>query len=281
MKKIFNIILSVAAIASLSSCVYKTSFDTHTYVSFGTTGTEVSEDCGSIVVPIAVYNAKEATTVNVNIESTGKAGEDYEIVGNTTSFTLTPEKPSANLEIKIINHPGTYTGNFSITASIAKVTGAETGSFNEFYANILDKDIPVDWKFVEGVWNAMDYTLAGAQDGDAYKVTIAKVDDTHFTLTNLWGGSQTLKGTIEFDEATNTATLALDKQQVGYISGSYGPCWFLLLKGNSLYASPIPGTASAAGITIGSPEAGYYVYINSGTYAGYGLNDGNYTKLTR
>jgi len=124
--------------------------------------------------------------------------------------------------------------------------------------------------------------MAGAADGGTYKVSIAKVDDTSFLLGNLWGAGELLEGTIGFDTVNNTAAIALKGKQVGYNSATYGPCWFLWFNGSDLSTKAIPGSVSAAGVTVGDPAngIGVYVYITSGDYAGYGMGS-FYSQLTK
>jgi len=156
MKNINKLFFAACAAAALVSCNNKLTYDAKTFISFDDASVTVNEDCGTLAIPVTVYNITKDVTATVKVESSATAGTDYEIVGNAAGvLNFTKEVPTDTLRIKVIEHAGTYTGNFNIAISIASVDeGVVLGSLSTFGVTVLDKDIPVDWDFFKGNWTA-------------------------------------------------------------------------------------------------------------------------------
>ncbi len=276
-----NIIFgALLAVMTFVSCSQKLEYKKVAFAAFDSKSFSVNEDAGSVKVDLSAYNIESACNVTVSFGGTAKSGEHYTvsgIEGGVLNFTKSETK---TLTFNIIDHPNEYLGNQTIVLGISSVSdGMEIGAIKSLTITILDNDIPVNWDFVTGKWTAQDYD-EGQEDGSTYSVSITKVDDTHITLTNLWGGGENLEGTIAFDSATNSATIEFAARQVVTDASAYGYGKLLLLGQNESGAwafSPVIAKVTSGGISIGP----WNMVITAGTYAGY-LYGGSYqTVLTK
>ena len=282
MKNTIRIFAIMAAVAGLVACEKYADYTTVPYVTFDSRSLSVNEDAGTLEIPVSAHNITGDCTVTFNIEGTAKAGVDYELVDNTSgTLNFNPDKTSDVLKVKIIPHIGTYTGNSNLRISIASLTdGIQKGAITSFPISIIDKDIPVDWKYLAGTWKAQDYLLSGAADGGEYELVISKVDDTKLEIFNLWGGEETLEGTVEFNTESNTALITLPARQCvyDYSAGGYGELQLIGQNASGSWAySPVYATVNAQGITIGP----WNLVITDGDYAGYLWDNGYYTELSK
>lgn len=283
MKNTIRIFAIMAEVAGLVACEKYADFTTAPYVTFDSRSMTVNEDAGTLEIPVSAHNITGDCTVTFNIDGPAQAGVDYELVDNASgTLNFNPDKTSDVLKVKVIPHIGTYTGNTNLRISIASLTdGVQKGAITSFPIAIIDKDIPVDWAYVQGTWKAQDYLLTGATDGDAYEIVITKVDDSNVIITNLWGGETDLEGTIEFDTANNTATVSLPARQVVFDASAYGYGNLLLVGQNAsggwAYA-PVNVLINAQGITIGP----WNMVITEGEDAGYLWDNSGYmTELSK
>jgi len=280
MKKIILILAGAASLLAFASCNKEAEYKQYPFARFDSgSSVSVKEDAGSVTFPVTVYN-NDGLSGSVTFEVSGSAvsGVNYTIEPASGVLNFTGNG-TQEITISVINIPDTFTGNFDLTVSLTGVSGDITlGAPRSKKLTIVDNDVKVDWDYLEGLWTAGDFTLDGAADGGAYEAYITKVDDTNLKLTNLWGGGYDIVGTVEFDEAANTATILFPAQQTVYYYGPYGNMILLGTNaaGNWSY-SPAVGVVSADGVTIGP----WNMLITEGTYAGYLYSSGYYTILTK
>lgn len=280
MKAIAKILVAGTALVVMASCSRIATFTTYPFVVMEKTGTvSVKENVGQVVIPVTTYNFEGQTgTVTFKVEDiTGHQGEAYTVEPASGVLNFSGNQ-SQNIVVNVIDRTGTYTGNDSFSISITGTTGDLTmGNAYNIKCNIVDNDIPVDWAYVQGKWEAYDF----GDSENKYEIEIKKVDDTTIELTNLWDGGETITGTISFDEANNTADIWFDGFQVVYVHGTYGPIGiFGMTEDGSLdkannYA--VHANVTAAGISIGP----WIELILTGDYAYYSLDDGGITTLTK
>ena len=282
MKTTYRILSCVVLLAAAVSCSHKADFTTYPFVCFnsGNASYAVNENDGKLVFPVSAHNVEGTTTVSFEVvPGTAIPGTHYTVEPANGTLTLSGNQ-SQNITLNIIDNPGVYTGNGSLTINLTSASGGvEVGLAKTIKCTIVDNDIPIDWAFVEGVWNAQDVTLAGAPDGDAYKVKITKVDDTTLKLYNLWGGELDLVGEIEFD-GSKSATILFPAAQTVFDASAYGYGPLVLLgvdEAGDWNFVPAAASVTGDGITIGP----WNMLITEGDYAYYLWDNGYYTKLTK
>ncbi len=285
MKKAYTLIAGLALVAALASCDRIAEFKSYPFVRLqdGTTSYSVNEDVGKLTIPVTSYdneNGSGSVTFEV-VDPKGAKGTAFTVEPSSGVLNFTGNQ-TQNITVTVKNNEGVYTGNVAFQIKFTGVSGDLTmGAPNALNVTIVDKDIPVTWDYVEDIWEAQDYTLAGAKDGDPYHAQIKKVDDTHLKLINLWGGEEALDGTITFDAATNTAEILFDARQVVMDASSYGYGNLILLGQNdagSWAFSPVKAKVTAEGITIGP----WNMLITAGEYANYLWDNSGYnTVLTK
>lgn len=274
MKTIYKVFICAAALLSLASCNNKMEYKKVPFVVLSSKTANVKEDAGKVTVDVVACNLTGPCTVAYTLSGDAVAGKHYNF-SDKSGVIQFDESGKKTLQFDIINHPNEYLGNAGLKIELKEASdGVEIGPVKTFSMTILDNDIPVDWAFVEGTWTAQDYDNE-APDGDPYKAQFKKIDDTTVALINLWGGGSAIQGTIAFDAATNSATMAFPAKQVVMDASAYGygNLWLIGYEGGWAYV-PATATVTAAGITLGP----WNLLITAGDYAGY-LYGGSYTTV--
>lgn len=178
MKRIYGIALAVAALFSLAACSNKIEYKWVPYVSLGTFGGDVTEEAGSIQVPVLLCNADAAdvsfsvapaSAYGVGSEATDAVeGVNYSIASPVDGVVkLTKDNPEASITINITDIDG-YTGNLSLVLEIeSKTEGVQNGANTRILITIKDTDHPLGEMF--GKWGM-------------YYTSIDWVSDTDFDL---------------------------------------------------------------------------------------------------
>ena len=274
------IIGAVLGLLTLVSCNQKMEFNNVPFAAFNQKSFSVKEDAGTAKVDLTTYGITAETPVTLSFGGTAKVDEDYTVSGAEGGIITFSEAGTKSLTFNIVNHPNQYRGNLTITLKIDSVPdGVEMGALKSLTITILENDIPVDWKFVEGEWTAQDYD-DGAKDGNPYKVTISKSAEGKLILNNLWGGEKNLEGEITFDTASNSATVSFAAKQVVFDATDYGYGELLLLGLNAAGKwsySPVIATITAGGISLGP----WNMVITAGQYANYVYGTSYTTEMTK
>ena len=280
MKTIKIFVATALALLTLASCDHKLHYNVVPFVALDNANFSVAEDGGTVEVGVSARNITEPVTVSYTIGGTAKDGVHYKLVNGNNGVLSFNGSGTQKLQFQIIDHPNEFLGNQTVTIALDQVPeGVELGALKSLSFTILDNDIPVDWEFIEGTWTAQDYDN-GAPDGDPYKVAFKKIDDTTIALSNLWGGGTVLQGTIAFDAATNSASMAFPALQNVFDASAYGYGNLLLIgdegAGWSTSAAAL-ATANSGGITLGP----WNMVITAGTYAGYLWGSSYVTTFTK
>lgn len=279
MKVIAKILVAGTAVLAMASCSRIAEYKTYPFVVMEKTGSaSVKESAGQVLIPVTAYNMEgKSGTVSFEVKDiTGGKGTAYTIEPASGVLNFSGNE-TQNIIVNVIDNTGTYTGNEAFTITLTGTTGDLTlGNAYNLNFSIVDNDIPVDWAYVTGTWEASDFGAA-----ETYEIEISKVDETTVELANLWGGGQTITGTITFNEEDNTADIWFDGFQVVYVHGTYGPVGIFGmtesgdLDGANGYA--VHAEVTAAGISIGP----WIALILTGDYAYYSFDSGGYTVLTK
>lgn len=231
------------------------------------------------IVVANTYSHDEAITYNISVgeNTTGEEGVDFSIP--TKSVTIEKGSYFGTFPVKILYDT---TGEGFVLELVLSV---DNKLINPTYGAIstitvkTDK-VTIDWKWLAGKWSCQDYSYySGGNDGDPYPVAIAKVDETHGTLSGLWGGDP-LNFTVDFE----ARTLTIDGYQFCYANSKYScDMYFIAVNPSADYDTydpintPVVATLSPAGIVIDN----YDMYMSGGPYDGYTYAGGEKSTLTR
>ena len=183
-----------------------------------------------------------------------QAGEDESIVafeGSTVRVPL-PE--------------GAQTGKYTIVVGGVAEDEVQEVAVTSFYYQA--GEVTLDWDWLVGEWNAQD------TEGDPYKMTVTKKDETTAIFTGIWGmeDDAVMEGTVDFEAKTVTFK---------------GPIYIGDIAGGKLYIAnfneeteeyddgEFTATLTPGGITI----SGHGYYIVGGSYEGDQGTD--VTKMTK
>jgi len=283
MKNIVKACAILAALASLAACNKYADYTTAPFVSLDTRSATIAESdpATTWTLPVHVYNVSGSTTVSYTVEPiTAKEGVDYTVSDASGVLTFPEGTDTQNITFSISGQPGVYTGSVRFRVVLNSATNdVQLGASKVCTVTISDKDLLVDWKYLEGEWTAQDYD-GEDKDGGTYKIKITKVDDTNLTIYNLWGGETTLKATVTFGEGATSATLSIPHNQVVYDATADGYGELLLLgqndAGNWAYV-PVKASISSDGFIIGP----WNMLITAGDYEGYLWTGSLRTELTK
>lgn len=279
MKNIVKAFAVLAGVASLVACNKYADYNWTPFASFDTKSANVLENVGTVEVNLSTYNLSGPCTVTLTTSGTAVAGENFRIVGAESGVINFAQAGTQTLQIEIINHPDDINGALTLNLTINSVSdGVEIGTVSTFKITIRDF-VPVNWNYLQGIWTAQDYD-DGAEDGGEYQVLIKKVSDTKLQLINLWGGGETLEGTVSFNTEANTATLSFEPRQVVVDATAYGYGPMILIGQNDAGSwawVPVKATASATGIMIGP----WNMVITQGDYTGYLYGNSYTTALSK
>lgn len=173
----------VGVMAVLASCGRKESFTHESFVTFGTSSVAVTEDVGTVSIPVQVYNAgSEEVTVTVRAtDGTAKNGTNYEIVDPVSGvLTFAPGQTEKNVVVLVKNLKDRFTGDLSFSMSLASATdGIVEGRIDNLTFTINDNDHPLA-KFI-GTWTGK---ITGRRASYSMEVTVEGVDgdDTYSKL---------------------------------------------------------------------------------------------------
>ena len=264
--KTYRILSVVLLAAGLVSCSNKVEFKDVPFVAFDNASINVKEDVGSINIGVTAYSFTEPFSLTFE-KVDGKAieGDSYEIVDNDARvLRFTPENPTQTIIVDVVNKEGVTTGAVDFTINLLTATGEEiTLAANTVCSvSIADNDVPVNWDYIVGEWNASDF------GGPKYTVEIKQIDETTLILHNLWQGGLDIEGTITFDEENNTASIAFAAKQVVANHSSYGPMGIYgLTPDGSKLVDPATAFVTNAKFELGP----WLPLILTGDYAGYSL----------
>ncbi len=218
---------------------------------YGEANVVLGEDAESGSAVLVPGDSEEA--INAAIEVL-KAGEDESIVR------------FAGESVRVALPEDAQTGKYTIV--VASVDGDEAQEFDAASFYYQAGEVTLDWDWLVGEWNAQD------TEGDPYKMTVTKKDETTAIFTGIWGmeDDAVMEGTVDFEAKTVTFK---------------GPIYIGDIAGGKLYIAnfneeteeyddgEFTATLTPGGITI----SGHGYYIVGGSYEGDQGTD--VTKMTK
>ncbi len=182
MKKIF-LLLNIFALCLLASCnpnEYAKFNDKDAFVAFGSSTYSVSEDGGSIKIPVTLASVAglEATVTVSGVDVTAKSGVNY-TVKNGGKLLFNSETRTAEVEVEIVNVPGVYTGDIQFNLTFSDLGGVNAGKANTATVTILDLDHPLS--YILGTYDVTYYNTTG---GPLQTNIVVKKDDSD--ISKVW-----------------------------------------------------------------------------------------------
>lgn len=243
----------------------------------------VAEDSESYDFKVTVgctYAHSTDVTYNVTLgpKTTGVEGVDFSIP--TKSITIPAGQYLGELPVKVLYETTGEGFTLEIVLSIDETL------INDVYGDsmlisVKSDKITMDWEWLEGTWNAQDYSYyGGGPDGGAYTAAIVKVDETNLLIRNLWGSGSDLEATVDFE--AKTITIPCPQYWFRY-DGYSADIYFLAVDPAAGYdtyddqTTPVVATFSPSGIVIDNYDA----LLVGGPYNGYTWAGGVRTDLTK
>ena len=230
MKKFFNIISVAMLVLLAASCNRKVEFDHTTFATFANKEYNVNEDCGSLTIPVLLYNptGAEAQFAVTVLADNAEEGKDFEIVSPANGIiTFSEQTDTVKIEISISNKfVGEFTGGKNFKLQISSITeGMKVGSFNTASVNIIDLDHPLANFFGEWTGTLTFADEAGSQLPTTLKIASIESDDT-YTKLSIFGlepaYAQYVTAPLEAIYDKETKTVTVPAGQLGmYVSASY------------------------------------------------------------
>lgn len=283
MKNIVKAFAVLAGVAALSACNKYAEYNWTPFVSLDVRSATISESdpATAWTLPVHIYNHDGACTVTYTVEAiSAKEGVDYTLADASGVLSFPAGTDTQNIVVNISGQPGVYTGNVKFAVKLQSASDDVTlGVTNTCTVTVVDKDIKVDWAYIVGVWKAQDYD-AEQPDGGQYKVEFKKVDEQTVSLTNLWGGGETIEGTIEFAASGSSATIAFDPLQtvIDASADGFGDLVLIGQNASGKWAiAPAIATISSDGFFLGP----WNLLITAGEYEGYIYGTSYMTEFTK
>lgn len=145
MKRVYSIISCVALLASLAACDHSAKYQTAPFTRLSATSYSIKEDGGVLRIPVSVFNNDgQSTNVTFKVENiNAKEGENYTV--EPANGVLTFEGNGTQyVAFNIIDNPGEYTGNVSLTMELTSATNdVEVCAMTKARITIEDNDHPL------------------------------------------------------------------------------------------------------------------------------------------
>lgn len=206
MKNIYKYIACAFALTAALSCselnqtpVFE---DSKSFVAFGQTSYSVSEDAGTLSIPVTLASpdAKKVTVAYSVADSTAKEGVNFALVDESAVLVYDGTSYVQNIEIDITNISTTaeqsgYTGDLVFTVTLESAGDLDLGHNSTCTVKIVDLDHPLaailgDYKVSAQYYTGSpaEWTLSFTNDPD--DVTVVWIDYPVYltSLASTWGG---------------------------------------------------------------------------------------------
>ncbi len=232
MKNIYRILAFTAFVAAFASCREVSDYQTTPFVNLYRTTVSVSEDVGTVILPVKLGTLKGDKNTSVTfkvVEGTAKEGVNFTVepAGKVLSFNGTD---SLAIKINVVDQPGVFTGALDFQIELESATNDyQVGGSNVTSFTIKDNDHPLANLFgtfsgpAPGYWGD-NYTAEVqilAHPDDVNKVLVYNLDpylaSYGYTAANKYN---IFTGTVNAEKTK--ITIETD-QETGYVSSSQGP----------------------------------------------------------
>ena len=233
MKKIFylfSIVLMGSLVASCHLNDMPTFNDSDAFAAFKTSSMSITEDGGTLNIPVSVTSlGGVATTVSYEfVNGSAKQGVDFEDASGSGTISFGAGETQKNIAVKIINHPGVFTGDLKFTVKFKSAGDVKMGANNTCAVTINDLDHPLsailgDYTAKgESYFNgAQEWTMSFLKDAsDVTKVWIFNI-----FASDSWADTDTVFYGLVDDDLTNISVPL--GQETEYKYSGTTPCVLL------------------------------------------------------
>ena len=233
MKKIFylfSIVLMGSLVASCHLNDMPTFNDSDAFAAFKTSSMSITEDGGTLNIPVSVTSlGGVATTVSYEfVNGSAKQGVDFEDASGSGTISFGAGETLKNIAVKIINHPGVFTGDLKFSVKFKSAGDVKMGASNTCAVTINDLDHPLsailgDYTAKgESYFNgAQEWTMSFLKDAsDVTKVWIFNI-----FASDSWADTDTVFYGLVDDDLTNISVPL--GQETEYKYSGTTPCQLL------------------------------------------------------
>lgn len=233
MKKIFylfSIVLMGSLVASCNINEMPTFNDSDAFAAFKTSSMSIAEDGGTLNIPVSVTSlGGVATTVSYEfVNGSAKQGVDFEDASGSGTISFGAGETLKNIAVKIINHPGVFTGDLKFSVKFKSAGDVKMGASNTCAVTINDLDHPLSailgdyaCKSMSAWGDDLEWIMNFSKDAsDVSKVWIFNI----FASAG-WADWDTIFYGLVDDDLTNIAVPL--GQETEYKYGGTTPCVLL------------------------------------------------------
>ena len=204
--------------------------DKDVFAGFRSNSTNATEDCGTLLIPVNVTSLNgAATTVTYEfVNGSAKQGVDFEDASGTGSLSFGVGESSKNITVKIINHPGVFTGDLKFSVRLKSAGDVKMGANNTISVTINDIDHPLasilgDYacKSMSGWGDDLEWIMNFSKDAS----DVSKVWIYNIFANDDWADWDTIfYGLVDDDLTSISVPLG---QETEYKYGGTTPCVLL------------------------------------------------------
>lgn len=274
-----NKILFIAAVSAMAlvSCSKMNDYPTFnpddSFAAFDQIAYSVDENCGTLTIPVSIASI-DPEKVNVAlkaVDSTAKAGVNYELVGDGV-LRFDGKLRTMAIDVKINDKSGEYTGDLVFCLELVSAGGLKIGANNTCTVTISDLDHPLAAILGEYTGTGFDYFDGAAVNWnvnfmkDAKDVTVLWIDAPTASFQGTYpSGDYRIYAKVAEDQ--KSFTVPLGQVLASKASGKTVSLWSF--NGSSVYSSgSVTFTLDASGKTFTIEEGfgwgiGYLTDSNS------------------
>lgn len=228
MKKIFYIFSIVVLGSLVASCNLNpmpTFDDNDAFAAFPSSAMKVAENAGTLNIPVHVasFSGVNTTVTYEFVNGSAKQGVDFEDASGTGSISFSGSESTKNIVVKIIEHPGVFTGDMNFTVKFKSAGDTKIGASNTCTVTINDLDHPL--ASILGEYTAKGTSYFNGPDEwimtikkDASDVTKVWIDNIFGSAS--WAGDDTMFYGIVDDDVTNIAVPLGQETEYVYSNGN-------------------------------------------------------------
>ena len=228
MKKIFylfSIVVMGMLVASCNLNEFPTFDDKDAFAAFPTASMSIAEDGGVLNIPVHVTSLNGvATTVSYEfVNGSAKQGVDFEDASGSGTLSFGAGESQKNIAVKIINHPGVFTGDLKFSVKFKSTGDVAAGAATTCSVTINDLDHPLSAILGDYTAKGNSY-FNGAQEWTMTFIKDAS-DVTKVWIYNIfgsdgWADTDTMFYGIANDDLTNISVPLGQETEYVYSNGN-------------------------------------------------------------
>ncbi|MBO4536480.1 MAG: hypothetical protein J5702_04660 [Bacteroidales bacterium] len=228
MKKIFylfSIVVMGMLVASCNLNEFPTFDDKDAFAAFPTASMSIAEDGGVLNIPVHVTSLNGvATTVSYEfVNGSAKQGVDFEDASGSGTLSFGAGESQKNIAVKIINHPGVFTGDLKFSVKFKSTGDVAAGAATTCSVTINDLDHPLSAILGDYTAKGTSY-FNGAQEWTMTFIKDAS-DVTKVWIYNIfgsdgWADTDTMFYGIANDDLTNISVPLGQETEYVYSNGN-------------------------------------------------------------